>query len=370
MEFIDLKQQYARHKDSIDAAIQRVLDHGQYILGPEVQALEARLAQFVRVKHCIALSNGTTALLAALMALDIGPGDEVITSPFSFFATAEMIVMLGAKPVYVDIDPKTYNIDPKGIDAVITPRTKLIMPVSLFGQCVEMDAILEIAARHQLPVIEDGAQSLGATYKNQQSCSMTTIACTSFFPSKTLGAYGEGGACFTNDDTLATRMRQIINQGQDRRYHHIRIGINGRFDSIQAAVLLAKLDFFEEELAQRQCVATWYADALAQVVPRPYIAPNCTSVYAQYTIRVSARDHVRTALSAMGIPTAVHYPVIIPKQPVMLAQFPTDQDYPYAQCAAAEVLSLPFHPYLTQDQVITIASALKKTLSTTVSVGV
>ena len=252
MDFVDLKAQYRHLKPAIDARIQAVLDHGQYILGPEVRELETRLAARIGAKHCIGCASGTDALLLAMMALGIGPGDEVITSPFTFFATAEMIMLLGAVPVFADIDPVTYNIDPAKIEAAITSRTRAIMPVSLYGQPAEMDAINAVAARHNLAVIEDAAQSFGALYFGRHSGNLSTIGCTSFFPSKPLGCYGDGGACFTNDDALATAMFELRNHGQDRRYHHTRIGINGRIDTIQAAVLLAKLDVFDDELLVAQ----------------------------------------------------------------------------------------------------------------------
>ncbi len=267
MEFIDLKTQYRRLQADIDARIRRVLEHGQYILGPEVAELEKRLAAYTGSKHCIAVANGTDALLIAMMALGVGAGDEVITTPFSFISTAETIALLGAKPVFVDIDPRTYNLDPKLMEAAITPRTKAIMPVSLYGQCADMDAINAIAARHNLPVIEDGAQSFGATYKGRKSCALSTIGCTSFFPSKPLGAYGDAGACFTDDETLAKIMREIHVHGQDRRYHHPRIGINGRMDTLQAAILLAKLDTFPDEVTARSRIGARYTQLFQSLSP-------------------------------------------------------------------------------------------------------
>ncbi|MFZ4745254.1 MAG: DegT/DnrJ/EryC1/StrS family aminotransferase, partial [Limnohabitans sp.] len=263
MEFCDLKSQYQRLKAEIDAGIQRVLDHGQYILGPEVAELEEKLAAYTGAKYCITCANGTDALQVAQMALGIGSGDEVITPGFTYIATAETVALLGAKPVYVDIDPRTYNLDPALLEAVITPRTKAIIPVSLYGQCADMDAINAIAAKHGIPVIEDAAQSFGATYKGRKSCNLSTIACTSFFPSKPLGAYGDGGAIFTNDEELAKVMRQIARHGQDRRYHHIRVGVNSRLDTLQAAILLPKLAIFDDELALRQQVAAGYAQLFA-----------------------------------------------------------------------------------------------------------
>nr|AAC45856.1 WbpE [Pseudomonas aeruginosa PAO1] len=272
IEFIDLKNQQARIKDKIDAGIQRVLRHGQYILGPEVTELEDRLADFVGAKYCISCANGTDALQIVQMALGVGPGDEVITPGFTYVATAETVALLGAKPVYVDIDPRTYNLDPQLLEAAITPRTKAIIPVSLYGQCADFDAINAIASKYGIPVIEDAAQSFGASYKGKRSCNLSTVACTSFFPSKPLGCYGDGGAIFTNDDELATAIRQIARHGQDRRYHHIRVGVNSRLDTLQAAILLPKLEIFEEEIALRQKVAAEYDLSLKQVgIGTPFI---------------------------------------------------------------------------------------------------
>ena len=362
MEFIDLKAQYQRLKIDIDAGIQRVLDHGQYILGPEVTELEERLADFVGATHCISVANGTDALQIAQMALGIGPGDEVITPGFTYIATAETVALLGAKPVYVDIDPRTYNLDPALLEAAITPRTKAIIPVSLYGQCSDMDTVKAIAAKHAIPVIEDAAQSFGSTYKGKRSCNLSEVACTSFFPSKPLGAYGDGGAIFTSDNELAKVMRQIARHGQDRRYHHIRVGINSRLDTLQAAILLPKLNAFEYEIQLRQQVADRYKSVLEieecrssiHIAP-PYIEPHSTSVYAQYTVRVQNRDSVQEILKQSGIPTAVHYPTPLNKQPAVgdaLAQLPCGDE------AAKQVLSLPMHPFLSEQEQQTIVAAL------------
>src|SRR5271165_985040 len=300
MEFIDLKTQYRRLKPAIDARIQTVLDHGQYILGPEVRELELRLAARTGAKHCISCASGTDALLLAMMALGIGPGDEVITSPFTFFATGEMIALLGAVPVFADIDPATYNIDPQKIEAAISPRTRAIMPVSLYGQPAAMDAINAIAARRHLPVIEDAAQSFGALFKGRHSGNLSTIGCTSFFPSKPLGCYGDGGACFTNDDKLATAIFELRNHGQDRRYRHTRVGFNGRLDTLQAAVLLAKLDVFDEELLARSEAADRYGALLKGAVQTPQLVPKRTSAWAQYTIEVDDREAVEAPMREIG----------------------------------------------------------------------
>ena len=358
MEFIDLKSQYRRLKTEIDAGIQRVLDHGQYILGPEVAELEEKLAAYTGAKHCISVANGTDALQIAQMALGIGPGDEVITPGFTYIATAETVALLGAKPVYVDIDLRTYNLDPQLLEAAITPRTKAIIPVSLYGQCADFDAINAIAARHGIPVIEDAAQSFGASYKGRKSCNVSTIACASFFPSKPLGCYGDGGAIFINDDELAKVIRQIARHGQDRRYHHVRVGVNSRLDTIQAAILLPKLAILDEEIALRQQVADCYTKLLneAGIHTTPYIEPYNTSAWAQYTIRVPDRDAAQEKLRQAGIPTAVHYPIPINKQPAVAdagAQMPVGDD------VAGQVMSLPMGPSLAMVDQTLIAAILR-----------
>lgn len=359
MQFVDLKAQYRRLKSDIDARIQAVLDHGHFILGPEVGALESRLAERTGAKHCISCASGTDALLLAMMALGIGPGDEVVTSPFTFFATGEMIALLGAVPVFVDIDPETYNIDPAKIEAAITPRTKAIMPVSLYGQCADFDPINEIAARHDLAVIEDAAQSFGGTYKDRESCNLSMIGCTSFFPSKPLGCYGDGGALFTNDDDLARRLLELRNHGQDGRYHHVSIGINGRLDTIQAAVLLAKLEVFDEELAARRKAAAAYTEQLKDGVQTPVIRDGCTSAWAQYTIEVDDRDAVQQALQGVGVPTAVHYPVPLHLQPVFTHLNLSEGSFPHSERAGKRVLSLPMHAHLEASQITRITSAVR-----------
>ena len=356
MEFIDLKTQQARIKDTLDARIAGVLAHGRYIMGPEVAELEERLADYVGVKHAIGVASGTDALLIALMALGVGAGDEVITTPFSFIATAETIALLGAKPVFVDIDPRTYNIDHTLIEPAITDRTKAIMPVSLYGQCADFDAIKAIANRHGIPVIEDGCQSFGATYKGRRSCGLSTIGCTSFFPSKPLGCYGDGGMCFTDDDELARAMREIRVHGQDRRYHHPRIGVNGRLDTLQAAILLAKLDVFDSEVEARARIGARYTELLREHVGVPFIEAHNTSVYAQYTIRVKDRERALASLQGAGIPTAVHYPVPLNRQPALAC----DACFEHAEQAASEVLSLPMHPYLDEVQQARVVDAVIK----------
>ncbi|MNK55095.1 UDP-2-acetamido-2-deoxy-3-oxo-D-glucuronate aminotransferase [compost metagenome] len=357
IEFIDLKTQQARIKDQIDAAIQRVLAHGQYILGPEVAELEEKLAAYTGAKHCITVANGTDALQIAQMALGIGPGDEVITPGFTYIATAETVALLGAKPVYVDIDPRTYNLDPALLEAAITPRTKAIVPVSLYGQCADFDAINAIAAQHGIPVIEDAAQSFGATYKGRKSCNLSTIACASFFPSKPLGCYGDGGAIFTNDDELAKVMRQIARHGQDRRYHHIRVGVNSRLDTLQAAVLLAKLEIFDDEIAHRQRVAAEYGRLLGEscIAGAPYVETHNQSAWAQYTVRVAERETVQARLKEVGVPTTVHYPIPLNRQPAVADPAAV---LPVGDALAQKVLSLPMHPYLDAAAQLRIWQAL------------
>lgn len=356
IEFIDLQTQQARIKDKIDTAIQRVLAHGQYILGPEVTELEEKLAAFVGAKYCITCANGTDALQIAQMALGVGPGDEVITPGFTYIATAETVALLGAKPVYVDIDPQTYNLDPQLLEAAITPRTKAIIPVSLYGQCPDFDAINAIAAKYDIPVIEDAAQSFGAIYKGKRSCNLTTIACTSFFPSKPLGCYGDGGAIFTNDDELAKVLRQIARHGQDRRYHHIRVGVNSRLDTLQAAILLPKLEIFSSELEQRQQVALNYSRLFGEVgISAPFVEVHNRSAWAQYTVQVKNRNIVQAELKAQGVPTAVHYPIPLNKQPAVAD---SSAHLPVGDAVAEKVMSLPFHPYMRKDDIEKVVRAV------------
>jgi UDP-2-acetamido-2-deoxy-ribo-hexuluronate aminotransferase len=359
MEFIDLKAQYQASRELINGRIQAVLDHGQYIMGPEVTELEGRLAAYTGAAHCITVASGTEALIISLMALGIKPGDEVITTPFSFIATAEAIVLLGAKPVFADIDVATCNLDPTLIEAKITPATRAIMPVSLYGQAADMVAINAIATRHKLPVIEDAAQSFGSVYRGKRSCNLSTIGCTSFFPSKPLGCYGDGGAIFTSDDELAQAMREIRVHGQSRRYVHTRIGVGGRMDTLQCAIVLAKLERFEWELAQRNEVAAAY-DALLSgrtgLVSRPR---DRSSAFAQYTVVLEERERVQAALHAAHIPTAVHYPVPMHLQPAYAHLCAADQ-CPVAERMAARVMSLPMGPYLSQLEVREVAATLLK----------
>lgn len=357
IEFCDLAAQQDRIRPQLERNIHRVLHHSQYILGPEVAELEERLAAYTGAKYCISVANGTDALQIAQMALGIGPGHEVITPGFTYIATAETVALLGAKPVYVDIDPRTYNLNPALLEAAITPRTKAIIPVSLYGQCADMDAINAIAAKHGIPVIEDAAQSFGATYKGHKSCNLSTIACTSFFPTKPLGCYGDGGAIFTNDDELAKVMRQIARHGQDRRYHHIRVGVNSRLDTLQAATLLPKLAVLDEELVLRQQVADRYGKLLieAGVCTTPHTEPHNTSAWAQYTIRIQDRNAVQEKLKRAGIPAAVHYPIPLNRQPAVAD---SSVYLPVGDTVSEQVISLPMGPGLTTSQQQQIAQSL------------
>ena len=360
MEFIDLKSQYQASRDLINGRIQAVLDHGQYIMGPEVGELETRLAEYTGAAHCIAVASGTEALLIALMALGVGRGDEVITTPFTFIATAEAIVLLGATPVFVDVDPVTCNIDPALIEARITPRTRAIIPVALYGQPADMDEINEIAERRGIAVIEDAAQSFGASYRGRQSCNLSRIGCTSFFPSKPLGCYGDGGALFTSDEALAKAMREIRVHGQSKRYVHTRIGVGGRMDTLQCAVVLAKLELFDWELQQRQRAAATYDTLLSgnDAGVRPIgRREDRTSVYAQYTVVLEQRTDLQAALQAAQIPTAVHYPVPIHRQPAY-AHLDAAASCPVSDALAGQVMSLPMGPYLSDADIHTVCATL------------
>jgi UDP-2-acetamido-2-deoxy-ribo-hexuluronate aminotransferase len=355
MQFIDLKEQYRRYKADIDARMRAVLDHGQFIMGPEIAELESVLADFVGVRHAITVASGTDSLEIALRALGIGPGDEVITVPFTWISSAEAIALVGAKPVFVDIDPLDFNIDITKIRAAITPSTKAIMPVSLFGQLPEMEAINALAEEQGIPVLEDGAQSFGATRHGRRSCGATHVASTSFFPAKPLGCYGDGGAVFTTDDALADTMRAIRNHGGLRRNEHTLVGMNGRFDSLQAAVLLAKMPRFEGEVEARGRIGARYSERLSDICATPQIRPGNTHVYAQYTIRVPDRDRLADHLKNAGIPTAVYYPKCLHEQPVFAHLGYQKGDFPVAEAASMAVLSLPMHPFLdkaAQDRII------------------
>lgn len=359
-QFIDLKTQYAVLREPINARIQTVLDHGQFIMGPEVAELEKKLAAYTGAKHCITCASGTEALLIALMALDIKPGDEVITPSFTFIATAEVIVLLGAKPVLVDVEADTCNLDPKKLEAVITPKTRAIMPVSLYGQTSDMDEINAIACKHGIAVIEDAAQSFGATYKGNKSCNLSTIGCTSFFPSKPLGCYGDGGAIYVNDDKLAKAAREIRVHGQEGRYRHTRVGVGGRMDTLQCAIVLAKMERFEWEVEHRARVGARYTRLLSEYAPAVKVLAvrtDRTSVFAQYTVRVERRDEVQQRLKACGVPTAVHYPAPIHRQPAYV-QF-GGSDLPVSEQVSTDVLSLPMYPDMTDATQDAIVAAVR-----------
>lgn len=354
--FVDLAAQQDRLRIEIEAGITRVLAHGKYILGPEVAELEERLAAYSGAEFCITVANGTDALQIALMALDVGPGDEVITPGFSYIATAEAARVLGATVVYVDIDPFSYNLDSTQLEAAITPRTKAIIPVSLYGQPADFDSINAIAGRHDVTVIEDGAQSFGASYNGRKSCNLSTIATTSFFPSKPLGGYGDGGAVFTSDPKLAKVIRQIARHGQEKRYYHVRVGINSRLDTIQAAILLPKLAILDDEIAARQHNAARYTAKLAPLgFSTPTVDENLQSAWAQYTIRVNNRDQVQATLKDTGIPTTVHYPLPLNKQPAVAEP---NASLPQGDKAAQEVISLPMHPYMNDTTIDRIVRAI------------
>ena len=377
MQFIDLEAQQRQRlpdgrtiREAVDARIAAVLNHGRYILGPEVDELEHTLAAYVGVEHCIAVASGTDALLIALMALGVQAGEEVITTPFSFIATSETIALLGATPVYVDIDPATYNLDPAKLEPAISERTKAIIPVSLYGQPSDFPAVNVIAERHGLPVIEDGAQSFGSVQNGRRSCGLSTIGTTSFFPSKPLGGYGDGGACFTNDPELADCMRRVSRHGQARRYFHTELGVNGRIDTLQAAILLGKWPNFAKEVEARGRIGAAYSRKLqsAGITTTPQLAAGNTSVYAQYTVQVDQRAEVQAALKERGIPTAVHYPTLLCQQPALRCEHSRcigGCHTPLAQAASERVMSLPMHPWLSdddQDRVVDVlVSALRST---------
>ena len=351
MQFIDLKSRQQLIGDKINTRIQQVMEHGQFILGPEVREVEEKLAQYTGSKHCVTVSSGTDSLLIALMALGVGAGDEVITVPYTWISTAEVIALLGAKPIFVDIRPDTWNMDETLLEAAITDKTKAIMPVSIYGQCPDMDAINQVAKKYNLPVIEDAAQSFGATYKGKKSCNLSTIGSTSFFPSKPLGCYGDGGALFTNDDELAEKFRWIRVHGQERKHHHPILGINGRMDTIQAAILLEILEVFPHEVQKRENLGQSYSESLAHLnsLETPRIGEYNTSVYAQYTILAEQREEIQQSLKDKDIPSVSYYSVPLHLQPVFGNLGHKEGDFPVAEKVANQCLSLPMSPYLTQE---------------------
>ena len=364
IEFIDLKAQYAALRDEIAVRMQRMLDHGQYIMGPEVRELETALAAHTGAKHCVTVASGTEALLIALMALGVKAGDEVVTTPFTFAATAETIVLLGATPVWVDIEPDTCNLDASKLEAAITPRTRAVIPVSLYGQVADMDEINAVAARHGLPVIEDAAQSYGATYKGRRSNALSTFGCTSFFPSKPLGCYGDGGAVFTSDDAIAKALREIRVHGQERRYYHTRIGVGGRMDTLQCAVVLGKLERFDWEIERRLALGEEYRRQLQQAgaqVGLLAVRPDRDCVWAQFTVFVENREAVQKALQAAGVPTAVHYPMSLNRQPAYRDDA-SAAETPNSHWAAERVMSLPMSADLTAEQMERVVASLRRVL--------
>jgi UDP-2-acetamido-2-deoxy-ribo-hexuluronate aminotransferase len=360
MQFIDLKTQYQKHRAAIDGSIARVLEHGQFIMGPEIEELEKALSAYVGVKHAITVASGTDSLEIALRALGIGPGDEVITVPFTWISSCEVIGLVGATPVFVDIDPVTYNMDVAKLERAITPRTKAIMPVSLFGQMPDYEAINRIAAARNITVIEDAAQSMGATQRGRKSCAVTKISSTSFFPAKPLGCYGDGGALFTDDDKLNETMRAIRTHGGIKRHHHPLLGMNGRFDTLQAGILLAKLPHFPDEVTARERIGARYTELLRGFVGVPEVAPGNTHVYAQYTIRVGNREELGIKLKEEGVPSAVYYPKCLHEQPVFAPLGYSWGDFPVSERASREVISLPMHPFLTVEEQNLIVAAVRR----------
>ena len=365
MQFIDLKAQYDAYRQEIDARMQAVLRHGRYIMGPEIAELESVLAEYVGVDRCITVASGTHSLEIALRALRIGPGDEVITVPFTWISSAEVVLLVGATPVFVDIEPDTFNIDVDQLESVITSRTRAILPVSLFGQMPDYRRINEIAARHNIPVIEDAAQSFGSTQHGMKSCGVTTIGSTSFFPAKPLGCFGDGGALFTNDSDLAHRMAAIRTHGGTRRHYHPWVGMNGRMDTLQAAVVLAKLPHFDREVAERSRIGARYSELLRDSCTVPEVNPGNTHVYAQYTIRVPDRDALGQFLSTADIPTAVYYPRCMHEQPVFAHLGYSWGDFPCAEQASRKVISLPIHPFLSLSDQDGVVEAIKSALNCT-----
>ncbi|MDN5076916.1 DegT/DnrJ/EryC1/StrS family aminotransferase [Aliarcobacter butzleri] len=353
IDFANLQYQHELYKDEIENAILKVARNCNFIMGNEVQELEKNLEEFTGAKYAVSCSNGTDALLLAMMALDIKPGDEVITTPFTFIATAEMIAFLGAIPVFVDIDEKTYNINPDLIEEKITSKTKAIIPVSLYGQPADMDKVNQIAKKYNLKVIIDGAQSFGSTYDGITDSALADISTTSFFPAKPLGCYGDGGAVFTNDEEIANKMKSLRLHGQSKRYHHKYIGMGGRLDTIQAAVLNVKLKYYPKDLAKRAEVASKYTKALKNKsgLVLPFVDKKATSAWAQYSIRIKNRDEVQNRLKDAGIPTAVHYPMPLHLQECFKYLGYKKGDFPISEIVSEEIMSLPMNPYVTDEEV-------------------
>lgn len=363
MIFCDLNKQYQAYKTEIDTAIQSVIDASSFINGKPIVDLENNLAAFAGAKHAIACSSGTDALLLPLMAYNIQPDDEIICPAFSFFASASMVSFIKAIPVFVDVSPIDFNIDVSKIEEKITSKTRGIIAVSLFGQCPDLDAIIDIAKKYGLWVIEDGAQSFGAFYNGKRSCSITDVATTSFFPAKPLGCYGDGGAIFTNDDELATKMKMLRSHGQEQRYFHTYIGINARMDTIQAAILDVKLKYFEKEIENRQKAAELYSELLEGKVLLPEIQEGRESVWAQYTIGVEHRNELKAKLESKGIPTAVHYPLILPKQKAFEQVVVPYEKFEVAELLSQTVLSLPMHGFISEEEIRFVSKTIIESLN-------
>ena len=362
IDFANLKLAYLAHKEEFEREIAKVLSNASYIMGPEIDKLEVELSQFTGAKHSISCSSGTDALLLAMMALDIRPGDEIITTPFTFISTAETIALLGAKPVFVDIDEETFNIDINQIESKITHKTKAIIPVSLFGQVADMDEINMLAEKHNLSVIEDAAQSFGATYKGKKSCNLSTIACTSFFPAKPLGCFGDGGAIFTNNNALVEKIKSLRVHGQTQPYTHKHIGLGARLDNLQAVVLLIKLKSYNETINMRQAAAERYHKMLHSLIEKPVVKSYNTSVWAQYSIRIPSRDLIKLKLKEQGIPTAVYYPIPLHLQKCFDYLGYNSGDFPVSEKTAKEIISLPINPYITEVEQKFIVEELEKCL--------
>lgn len=365
MQFIDLNAQQIRIREKIEGALRKVLDHGQYIMGPEVKELEAKLAAYTGTMHCISCASGTDALLMALMALDIGSGDEVITVPYTWISTAEVIALLNAKPVFVDVRPDTFNMDVEKLEAALTPKTKAIMPVGIYGQCADMGRINAVAEKHGIPVIEDAAQCFGATHHGKMACNLSLIGCTSFFPSKPLGCYGDGGAIFTKDEGLAEKLRQIRVHGQKVKHRHPLVGINGRLDTMQAAILLEKFELFSEECDLRVAVGKRYDTLLSGIsaLKKPFVAPGNTSVYAQYTILAKDRETLANELKERGIPSVAYYKVPLHLQGAFAGLGHKAGDFPVSEEIAAQGLSLPMSPYISEEEQEMVAAAIGHIIS-------
>jgi len=362
IDFANLQLQYQSYKKKIDKNIQLILDNSNYILGEQVQTLENELQDFSGAQYAITCSSGTDALLLALMAIDVQPDDEIITTPFTWISTGEMIALLKAKPVFVDIEPDTFNINANLIEDAITKKTKAIMPVSLFGQPADIDSIQDLANKHNLKVIIDGAQSFGSTYKNKKDSNLGDISTTSFFPSKPLGCYGDGGAVFTNNKEYAEKIKLLRIHGQSKRYHHKHIGIGGRLDTIQAAILLAKLSYFSKELNDRRKIADYYAKNLSNVLEKPVIKQDRISTWAQYTIKVKKRESLQLKLKEKGIPTSVFYPIPLHLQECFKYLNYKKGDFLISEKVSNEVLSLPMNAFLTIDQIKFIIFSINKSL--------